>query len=163
MCASLCAYIRSWGWRLPERWWMVFNTPGGVVTVHYQPPYGGLPPPLQPLWLKPDSLAQTRNRQCECVCVRGGSPNGFHASRFRCCPPLRVLKYPPVEEIKDCLPNRPPECLGAFSGVQIQGKPPEYGSKNVQKGCNVWRRRWDGKNLGITLEQLKYLADRNLY
>ena len=24
-------------------------------------------------------------------------------------------------------------------------------------------RRWDGKNLGITLEQLQYLADRNLY
>ena len=24
-------------------------------------------------------------------------------------------------------------------------------------------RRWDGKNLGITWEQLQYLADRNLY
>ena len=24
-------------------------------------------------------------------------------------------------------------------------------------------RRWDGRNLGITLEQLQYLADRNLY
>ena len=40
--------------------------------------------------------------------------------------------------------------------------------KNHDPKCMLTRtkhgeKRWDGKNLGITLEQLQYLADRNLY
>ena len=40
--------------------------------------------------------------------------------------------------------------------------------KNHDPKCMLTRtsfgeKRWDGKNMGITLEQLQYLADRNLY
>ena len=40
----------------------------------------------------------------------------------------------------------------------------KYHDAKCMLQCTVYgEKRWDGKNMGITLEQLRYLADRNLY
>ena len=43
----------------------------------------------------------------------------------------------------------------------IEGK--SHDPKCMLTRTSFKERRWDGKNMGITLDQLQYLADRNLY
>ena len=43
----------------------------------------------------------------------------------------------------------------------LQGK--AHDPKCMLQRTAYGERRWDGKNVGVTLEQLKFLADRNLY
>ena len=43
----------------------------------------------------------------------------------------------------------------------IEGK--NHDPKCMLTHTSFGEKRWDGKNMGITLEQLQYLADRNLY
>ena len=58
-----------------------------------------------------------------------------------------------------CKNTRPPLKMKARSAITGKSHDPKCMLQKTMLG----ERRWDGKNLGITLEQLKYLADRNLY
>ena len=58
-----------------------------------------------------------------------------------------------------CKATRPAPKMKAKSA--IAGK--SHDAKCMLQRTGFGERRWDGKNMGITLEQLQYLADRNLY
>ena len=58
-------------------------------------------------------------------------------------------------------------CKGTQPAAKMRAQSAIAG-KNHDAKCMLQRtgfgeRRWDGKNMGISLEQLQYLADRNLY
>ena len=58
-----------------------------------------------------------------------------------------------------CKTTQPAQKMKAKSAIAGKSHDPKCMLQRTFFG----ERRWDGKNLGITLEQLQYLADRNLY
>ena len=58
-----------------------------------------------------------------------------------------------------CKTTQPARKMRAKSAIAGKSHDPKCMLQRTVFG----ERRWDGKSLGITLEQLQYLADRNLY